>query len=230
MKKQALVAAFSLVAPMVLGSTGVFADDLSKANTSVSATFTVPSTNTDNPQPNNPSGSNPGSTDENTNLPLAPNGNFALAYVPNNVTFGNIQLGTSGSLTTDLQLPKDATLNVGVKDTQHNQEGWTLTASFSGDLATNGVTIKTTTNEAKLNDNGTLKPLSDSSMIQVTPNFEINNSANTIMTGVAGKTFSGTYDLDLGDVSLNIPDVSQISAGQKSGTVMWNLTQTPTNP
>ncbi|WP_179131841.1 hypothetical protein [Enterococcus hirae] len=50
------------------------------------------------------------------------------------------------------------------------------------------------------------------------------------MTGNQGNVFSGTYDMDLGTVSLEIPDASRISQGQSTGSITWNLAQTPQNP
>ncbi|NBA19040.1 hypothetical protein GVK82_12610 [Enterococcus hirae] len=226
MKKQALVAALGLIAPVIVGTGSVFADT---ATTNVTANFTVPTINNDNPQPNNPAGSSPGASDDNTNLPLNPTGNFALAYVPNNLNFGDIELGSSGAKKVDISLTQGDTLNVGVKDTMHDTNGWNLTASFSGALASNGVTISTTASTAKLNDGGVLKSLPDENMISVNSNFTVNSSDSTVMTGVQGHNFAGTYDLDLGTVSLNIPDVSAISAGQTNGLITWNLSQTPQN-
>ncbi|EMF0288640.1 WxL domain-containing protein [Enterococcus hirae] len=229
MKKQALVAAFSLVAPMVLGSTGVFAD-VTSSDTSVNANFTVSNTNTDNPTPNNPSGSTPDvpGSDNNTNTPLDPTGNFALAYVPYSFSFGDIELATQGSLQKNIELTGGKTLNVGVKDTQHNQTGWTLKATFSGDLASAGATIGTTAETAQTYDSqNQLVPLSDPGMITVANHPSIGSQQQVIMTGNQGNTFSGTYDLNLGTVSLNIPNVNQVNVGETTGHVTWNLEQTP---
>ncbi|OQO48710.1 hypothetical protein BH736_13070 [Enterococcus hirae] len=61
-------------------------------------------------------------------------------------------------------------------------------------------------------------------------NAVINSSQQVIMTGNQGNVFSGTYDMDLGTVSLEIPDASRISQGQSTGSITWNLAQTPQNP
>ncbi|EOS7908447.1 WxL domain-containing protein [Enterococcus hirae] len=231
MKKQALVAAVSLIAPMALGASSVFADTNS-ASTNVKANFTVSNTNNDNPTPNNPSGANPDQpgSDENTNNPLQPTGNFSLAYIPYSFNFGNIELGTQGSLQKNIELSGSNTLNVGVKDTQHNEAGWTLKATFSGDLASNGATIGTTAETAQTYDaQNKLVPLANPDMITVTNHPSIGSQAQLIMEGNQGNTFSGTYDLNLGTVSLNIPNVNQVNAGEKTGTVTWNLEQTPSN-
>lgn len=229
MKKQALVAAFSLVAPMILGSTGVFATSLTESNTDVNAKFTVPDTNTNNPTPNNPSTGT--GTDNNTNVPLDPDGNFALAYVPYGLDFGTIQLNNNGPMTQNLALQDGQTLNVGVKDTLHNTEGWTLSAQFSGALADEGVTIGTTTSKAQVyNESNSLVDLSDNGMITVTPNATINSQQKVLMQGNQGHNFSGTYDMNLGDVSLQIPDASKVSQGQTSGTITWSLTKAPQAP
>ncbi|EMF0396296.1 hypothetical protein GVK96_13665 [Enterococcus hirae] len=232
MKKQALVAAFSLVAPMVLGSTGVFADTtLTSSSTSVNANFTLPAVDNDNPTPNNPSGGSGTGSDNNTNLPLNPDGSFGLAYVPYGLDFGTIELNNSGSMSKNIDLPAGETLNVGVKDTLHNSQGWTLSAQFTGQLANEGATIGTTTNKAQVYDaSGHLQDLSNPSMIDVVSNAAINSSQQVIMTGNQGNVFSGTYDMNLGTVSLEIPDASRISQGQATGSITWNLAQTPQNP
>lgn len=229
MKKQALLAAISLVAPVMMGSTGVFADTtLTSSTTGVKANFTIPSVDNNNPTPNNPSGSGSSSDDNNTNLPLNPDGNFGLAYVPYGLDFGTIQLNNTGTMTKSIDLPEGKTLNVGVKDTLHNSQGWSLSAQFTGDLANEGVTIGTTTNKAQVYDaTGHLQDLTKTDMINVTPNAKINSSQQVIMEGNKGNVFAGTYDMNLGTVSLEIPDASIISQGQTTGTITWNLAQTP---
>ncbi|EMF0079085.1 WxL domain-containing protein [Enterococcus hirae] len=225
MKKQALLAAVSLVAPVVIGSTGVFADDTN--TTSVTAQFTV-SQNNSNPTPPNPSDPDHPDGDTNTNKPLDPAGNFALAYIPNDMDFGTMEISAQGSLTQQLTLASGQSINVGVKDTQHNTQGWTLTAQLSGDLANVGATIDTQASTAKVYDNqGSLQSLPTGDMIQVNQNVKIGAASQEIMKGIAGNTFSGTYDLNLGTPTLDIPDVSRVNAGSASDTITWNLTQTP---
>ncbi|EMF0390859.1 WxL domain-containing protein (plasmid) [Enterococcus hirae] len=233
MKKQALLTAVSLVAPMIMGSAGVFADTSTptSASTNVNATFATPETDTNNPTPNNPStGVDPDQPDDNTNLPLNPSANFALAYVPNNLNFGTINLPAQGSVEQAITLTNNKTLNVGVKDTQHNKAGWTLNAKLTGDLATAGAKITTTTTAAKVYDkDGALQPLATPSMITVTQGAQIGSVDQLIMQGNQGNVFSGTYDLDLGTVKLSIPDVSKVDVSQSSGLITWNLSQTPTS-
>lgn len=236
MKKQALLAAVALVAPVMLG-TGVSAattssqaaSSSSQPNTPVTANFTVSSTDNTNPTP--PSPTTPGSGGAVTpgNKPLNPTSTFAVSYLPSQFNFGSVTLTGQNTLNVPATTQANKTFNVGIKNTTHTSTGWTLRAQLTGTLANYGAKVTTTTsaNSAKLNNNGTLAALPNSGMITVTPNAQITSTASTIMTGNDGHVFAGTYDLNLGNVSLNIPDTTKVPAGQATGQVNWNLTQTP---
>lgn len=238
MKKQALLAAVALVAPVMLG-TGVSAattnantTPAAQTTTPVISNFTVSSTDTNNPTPpspttpptpGTPSSPNPG------NVPLNPNGTFGLAYLPAQFNFGSTELTGKTAVSATAQPQAGKTFNVGVKNTTHTTNGWTLNASLQGELTNYGAHIKITNAEAKLNDGGNLTSLPNTNMINVNSNIDINSTSSNIMTGNAGVgVFSGTYDLKLGNVSLEIPNASVVPAGDASGTVNWDLQQTPT--
>ncbi|EPM6972887.1 WxL domain-containing protein [Enterococcus hirae] len=205
-----------------------------QTTTPVISNFTVSSTDTNNPTPpspttpttpGTPSSPNPG------NVPLNPNGTFGLAYLPAQFNFGSTELTGKTTVSATAQPQTGKTFNVGVKDTTHTNKGWTLNASLQGELTNYGAHIKITNTEAKLNNGGNLTSLPNSSMISVNNNIDINSASSNIMTGNAnGTVFSGTYDLKLGNVSLEIPNASVVPAGDASGTVNWDLQQTPTNP
>lgn len=231
MKKQALLAAVALVAPVMLG-TGVSAATTSTSNdTQVNANFTV--SNTDNTNPTPPGGSvnpsqpnkpaNPGNTQ------LNPTSTFALSYIPYQFDFGTTDLTGKSSVDVNATPQSGKTFNVGVKNTTHTTQGWTLSAQLKGALATYGAKVKTTVsaNSSKVNNNGTLQALPTSNMITVNNNAQISSVSSTIMTGNRGNVFAGTYDLNLGTVSLNIPDTSKVPSGAAAGSITWNLAQTP---
>lgn len=234
MKKISLLAMAALLAPTML-STGVSAATTPTSNdTQVNAQFTVSSTDTTNPtppggsvdpsQPNKPS--NPG------NSGLNPTSTFALSYIPYQFDFGTTDLTGKSSIDVTATPQSGKTFNVGVKNTTHTTQGWTLSALLKGDLATYGAKVNTTisANSSKVNNNGTLQALPTSNMITVKDNAQITSTSFPIMTGNNGNVFAGTYDLDLGKVSLNIPDASKIPSGTASGTITWNLAQTPQSP
>lgn len=232
MKKQALLAAVALVAPVMLG-TGVSAATTSptSSETQVNAQFTVSPTDNTNPTP--PGGTvNPGQPNQPSNpgnSALNPTATFALSYIPYQFNFGTTDLTGKSSVNVTATPQSGKTFNVGVKNTTHTTQGWTLSAALKGNLATYGATVKTTVSasSAKLNNNGTLQSLPTNNMITVNNNAQIGSTSSTIMTGNQGNVFAGTYDLNLGTVSLSIPDTSKVPAGTAAGTVTWNLAQTP---
>ncbi|EON3045121.1 WxL domain-containing protein [Enterococcus hirae] len=234
MKKTTLLAVAALLAPTML-STGVSAATTPTQNdTQVNAQFTVSSTDTTNPtppggsvdpsEPNKPS--NPG------NSALNPTSTFALSYIPYQFDFGTTDLTGKSSIEVPATPQSGKSFNVGVKNTTHTTQGWTLSASLTGDLATYGAQVKTTVSasSAKVNNNGVLEELPTNNMITVKDNAEISSTDNVIMTGNDGNVFAGTYDLNLGNVSLNIPDTSKVPSGDATGTITWNLAQTPQQP
>lgn len=227
MRKQILLAA-ALISPVMLG-TGVSAASTTADSTPVTANFTVSNIDNNNPNPPAPvDPSNPGTQPNPGNKPLNPTGTFGLAYIPFQFDFGTTTLTGSSSVHTTAVLPQGKSFNVGVKDTTHTTRGWILTASLSGQLTTYGAELQTSTSVAKVNDgNGQLNALPSNGMITVPQNVKITSQSTPIMTGNKNHVFSGTYDLNLGDVSLNIPDASKVQAGNATGTVNWNLAQTP---
>lgn len=235
MKKQALLAAVALVAPVMLG-TGVSAatnssqaaSSGSQPNTPVTANFTVSNTDNTNPTPPSPAPTNPGATPNPGNKPLNPTSTFAVSYLPSQFDFGSVTLTGKTSLNVQATSQGNKTFNVGIKNTTHKNTGWTLTAQLTGALASYGAKVTTTTSasSATVNNNGTLTAL-PAGMITVPQNAQITSTSSPIMTGNDGHVFAGTYDLNLGNVSLNIPDTTKVPAGQATGQVNWNLTQTP---
>lgn len=247
MIKKSLLTAVTMAAPIFLGANGVFAAtsgnnaNPNQTSTTVSATFTVPTNGGTNPLP--PQGGNgtdtggTGGTNDNTSNNVS--GAFGIAYQPTSFNFGNHELGTTGSATYQAESKKgSAGFHVGVKDTTHDSTGWQLTAIAQGEIFTTGQARITTTskNTVTKNENDGTTGFQNSNLVPVTDgsvttnaNSEITSvSGKPIMTGVKGSVFSSTYDVDLGEVSLVIPDVSKIKAGSlTASSVQWNLALTP---
>lgn len=239
MKKYLSLTCATIIAGMsVMGGATTFAAETdsqaSSATTDVKAVFIAPEN--PNPNPVGPDGekpTDPGYDDKTDNKDLKPEGNFGLAYVPKAFDFGSHELTEKGTF----QATKKTSFNVGVKDTTYGTSGWKVTATLS-DLTNEkheslaGATLTTTSdatvkvNTNKGGDNAfTSSDLKDieNGEATATNNATISSSESSIMAGTKGKIHKSVYDLNLGDVTLNIPDMSKVSTGTYSGTVNWNL-------
>lgn len=237
MKKKSLLTAVTMVAPIFLGANGVFAATNSQTpnpaqtTTSVTATLSAPTNGGVNPLP--PQGPD---SNQNDNTSNSVNGTFGIAYQPTTFNFGTQELSTTGNATYPAQTANNSKgFHVGVKDTTHDTAGWKLTATANGDIFTKGAKITTGSKQQIMkNENSNSGSFQQNKLVPVdngsvtgTENAEITNVASSIMTGSNGSVFSSTYDIDLGNVSLSIPDVSKIQAGSVNGSVVWNLALTP---
>lgn len=239
MKKYLSLTCATIIAGMSImgGATTFAAEDSSQASsatTDVKAVFIAPETQ--NPNPVGPDGvkpSDPEYNDKTDNKDLDPQGNFGLAYVPKAFDFGTHELSEEGTF----KAKKVTSFDVGVKDTTYGTTGWKVTATLS-DLKNEknedlkGASLATTSDTTvKMNKNAggdvaftpsDLTPVSDGEAT-TTGNIAITNSESSVMSGTRGKIHKSVYNLGLGDVTLNIPDMSQVSTGTYSGTVNWNL-------
>ncbi|MBD9891336.1 WxL domain-containing protein [Enterococcus faecalis] len=239
MKKYLSLTCATIIAGMsVMGGVTTFAAEedsqASSATTDVKAVFIAPETQ--NPNPVGPDGvkpTDPGYNDKNDNKNLDPQGNFGLAYVPKTFDFGTHELTEKGNF----KAKKATSFDVGVKDTTYGTTGWKVTATLSElknekneKLA--GASLSTTS-DATVNVNknaggdvaftpSDLTPVSNGEAT-TSGNVSINASESPIMSGVTGKIHKSVYNLGLGDVTLNIPDMDSVSTGTYSGTVNWNL-------
>ncbi|MGL9870195.1 WxL domain-containing protein [Enterococcus sp. DIV0691] len=237
MKKQALLAAVALVAPVMLGtgvsaaSTTAPAANANSASTTMSATFTAPTNGGTNPTPPSPTtpGGNPSQPG---NTPLNPTGSFGIAYVPASFNFGSSAISGSGELNVQTTVANGRTYNVGVKNNTHSSDGWTLNANLTGDLAQKyGAKIKTQTtlNSVKVNNGNNSLTNVPTNTVTNTANYAITANQTPVMQIASNKVLAGTFDLNLGSsVTLNIPDSSTLKAGTYNGTVNWNLATVPT--
>jgi hypothetical protein len=206
-------------------------DDATHKSTPVTTTLDA-NNNPDNPIP--PQSTNgPADPDKSNNKNDNLNGNFGIAYQPDNFSF-SANLG-SGEQTIPITNTKNASYDVGVEDKKHDYKGWTLKASFvwnSDSPQIAGASIKTSTtgtvlentNNSTTYNSAFLKPTT--MKITEPTNLTINGTENialnapTIQTGAA---YDSVYDLQLGNVSLVIPNAENVNTGTYSGNVNWNL-------
>ncbi|NTR21047.1 WxL domain-containing protein [Enterococcus faecium] len=239
MKKHvALFSSVLMMSTTLLGAGSVFAasQDITatpgNTSTNVTATLELPDNGGTNPTPPNPE-PNPEPDPENPgNKPNNPNKAFGVAYQPNIFSIESTKLNEAGEQVIPIKMPKNSgTFNVGVKDKTRGTKGWTLKAQLTGNIASQpGVSIETKngSGEVKVNNNGNLEALTDQQVVGAR-NVSISGTEALIMTGQEGKVHNDVYDYDLGNVSLKIADAKKVQAGTHTGSVNWNLSQTPGN-
>lgn len=200
----------------------------STAQTPITAQFTAP-TNPTNPLP--PDG---------PITPTKPTGTFGIAYVPSAMTFNDTLSTGAMSIAAKNGTAAYGTTHVGVKDTSYDNKGWDLTAQLNWTgSAVPGANIKLTTGGVKENVNdGTtaFNPGTDlvaptvgagSFTAATTPVTIGSTGTQSILKATDGVIYTGTYDLDLSNISLEIPNGRLVNAGNYSGNIDWNLSVNP---
>lgn len=229
MKKTSLGLVVALASTALLGGQSAFAAVAGStpapatAQTPITATLAAPTTT---PNPISPGGT----------TPLTPTGAFGIAYVPSALSF-------SGTLTTGalhLSEASGTATHVGVKDTTYNTKGWDLSAqlAWTGSGVT-GASISATagTPQENVNDGITaFNPATDlvalpsslSSALTSTTALTIGTAApaNTLVAA-DGNVYTGTYDVELSNIKLDIPSGSAVSAGTYNGNINWDLSLHP---
>lgn len=173
------------------------------------------------------------------------NSYFGISYVPRTFDFGITKLQDSIKEQTITTTNKNGkTFNVGVKDKRREDtQTWSLNVrhSINVDNGYQGVELKVPlVGDVKRNMNDGDTPFeADDLTEQVKKNNqnEVNKSENehlmvtsedqTIMYTNGGQFVNGVYDLQLGDVGLQIPDPSRVPDQTFKGNVTWTLTNTP---
>ncbi|EPM6972902.1 BspA family leucine-rich repeat surface protein [Enterococcus hirae] len=166
----------------------------------------------------------------NTQAPLA------IVYLPNLFTTGNqpIPLQNSGQQT--IPFVKSTTLNIGIRDQRKSNTTWNLTAQLIGNSSNlptdaylqvgNQATVTLNTNNGTTyNPNLDLKPVNNpvgNSNVKITT-----TTPTTIMSKNSSTELNGVYDLNLGNISLVLPNSQNVSVGNYSATVSWNLVTAP---
>lgn len=244
-KTNILLGSAVLIASLVNGgsvfaATGIGSDvNPSIADTPVSATLTVP--HTDTPKaPTDPDNPDKGLNKQGT--VNGEDGNLGIAYYPKAFNFSGslgqstLQLSDSGNNETS---PK-ATYNIGVKDNTHTNNSWELTATLSwtkGDLPGSTIQLTNTNGTVMQNNNNGTNNFIESDLVIQNPvvvtgekNVSIGMNSTRIMRKENKTVGIGTYDYKLGDLGaleLNIPNATSLQAGDYSGTVTWNLAVAP---
>lgn len=173
------------------------------------------------------------------------NSYFGISYVPETFDFGTTKLQDSvkeQSITTTNKNGK--TFNIGVKDKRRlDTHTWSVNVKHSVrvDNGYQGVELKVPlVGDVKRNMNDGETPFGEEDLIeQVQKNNqdEVNKAENdylmvttedkTLMYVNNGQFINGVYDLELGDVSLQIPDPSRVPEKTLGGNVNWTLANTP---
>ncbi|EGP5143482.1 hypothetical protein EKQ19_13540, partial [Enterococcus faecium] len=227
MKKHvALFSSVLMMSTTLLGAGSAFADDAMKGTTSVNTTLSIPEV----PAPKPPI-TDGGGNNENNQV----KGHFGLAYHPSEFSVID-ELGQTGQKEISIS-PKDAaqggakgSFNVGVKDTRRENSSWKLTAKldWTGNNASvmAGTKITAKNTGVKLNKEGKLEGQGNAEVTGVS-DLQINSTSTDVMTANGKKVINGVYDYQLDNVKLVIPRQENVAAGQYTGTVTWNLQETP---
>lgn len=237
---KAVLKAITLSSVLVLGGTYASAAEQNQANPSEATTplqGNLGLSENGGYDPNPPS-----DLDEKTGIK---NSYFGISYVPRTFDFGITKLQDSIKEQTITTTNKNGkTFNVGVKDKRREDtQTWSLNVrhSINVDNGYQGVELKVPlVGDVKRNMNDGDTPFeADDLTEQVKKNNqnEVNKSENehlmvtsedqTIMYTNGGQFVNGVYDLQLGDVGLQIPDPSRVPDQTFKGNVTWTLTNTP---
>ncbi|STD22022.1 WxL domain-containing protein [Enterococcus mundtii] len=237
--KRSLLKMVSLSCLLVLGSNYTLATEIDSANpseakTPVSGELGLSANGGCDPNP--PSDLNIKTEINNSYL--------GISYIPATFDFGATKLIDNVQKQTVSTKKENKTFNVGVKDkrrqdTQHwslnvkhnmsinnGYQGVSLTVPINQDIKRNmndGVSdfqSNELTDQIKKYGSDEVKKAEESTI-------NITTQENTIMHTTGGQFVNGVYDLELGDVTLNIPDASRIPAQTIDGTVEWTLSNTP---
>lgn len=230
MKSIRLLGATLLASTTLLGATGVFADQSqpvtpnpAEARTPITAELTL-NEHPDKPTP--PTEPGEGGGDQGTEI----DGLFGIAYAPAKLS-GTKQLEDSGETTVDLSNNSATKYNVGVQDkTRGKDRAWTLKAQLVWDVNSAdymaGSTITATGGNVKLNNEGTLTPVSGQEVTigNSATNLTIEQGAEvSLMQANAGKTVNGVYNYQFENPQLLVQNSENVPAGTYSGNIVWNL-------
>ena len=228
MRKQLFsIMGIGFVSGLFIGGGNVFAADATGSanpatdNTPITAELASP---TDVVNPDVPGNEKPNN----------PTGNFGIAYTPAALNF-------SGELKTGAMTLPDVSGNsthIGVKDTTFSNKGWDLTAKINWQNAIDGATIKMNVGTVKENTNNGVDAFTPSDLVTLgsdltgaftTPSASVtlNNSPVNVIEAEDNFVYTGTYDVELSNISLEIADGSKVVAGTYTGAIDWNLALKP---
>ena len=207
--------------------------------TTVGAIFTAPTENNPELAPGGINNTPTPGTENNDNTNNVPDGSkvgpFALLYQPKSFQFPSTVLKNGSSKTGELDIPLDSTgqhhYHVGVSDKRHTPSGFILTARLTWnndnthDMSVS--TIETSQNVKSVNTGASLD-LTDPSLKHITldDSISINDSSTPIMTSEKVVNWQ-TFDGELKNIKLHIPDQTKLQAKSYAGTITWTLADTP---
>ncbi|WP_195513972.1 WxL domain-containing protein [Enterococcus sp. 1001283B150225_161107_E12] len=172
------------------------------------------------------------------------NSYLGISYIPKTFDFGTTKLTDNVQEQTVETKNGEKTYNVGVKDKRREDtQQWSLNVkhNLSIDNGYRGVTLTVPINgEVKRNINDGKSPFQENELTDQVKKYDqdevqkaevdkinVTSTDNTIMHTTGGQFVNGVYDLELGNVTLNIPDASKVPAQTINGTVEWTLSNTP---
>ncbi|MFQ6835535.1 MAG: BspA family leucine-rich repeat surface protein [Enterococcus faecalis] len=156
---------------------------------------------------------------------------YGVAYIPKLFNFSKTELKDSGSQS--ILAMKKNEFHIGVIDKRNKNTQWTLTGQLiwnEGQSIPGSYIATTTSGQVNKNTNkGTeaFKPsdlVSAGEIMQGASNVNINTEApEMIMKTSTSGIKNGVFDVNLGEVSLEIEDTRIIQPGTYNGHVEWNL-------
>ncbi|EON3045125.1 BspA family leucine-rich repeat surface protein [Enterococcus hirae] len=162
---------------------------------------------------------------------------LAIAYLPNVFTTGNQPIPLQNGGQQMVPFVKSTTFNIGIRDQRKSNTTWNLTAQLVGnssnlpsdaylqvgDQATVTLNINNGTAYNPLLD---LQPVKNQNPVG-NSNAKITTTPTTILSKNSSTELNGVYDLDLGNISLVLPNSQNVAVGNYSATVSWNLVTGP---
>jgi hypothetical protein len=156
-------------------------------------------------------------------------------YYPKEFSTGKQELKSKGSQSIGVE--KEESFNIGILDFKNEKSPWKLTAQLNwmgnpvkgAYLQTRNELGKVYKNvndgTSKFNPNRDLVECGDT--VSGSINVVINSSENLIISKNSQHIDNGVYDYNFGDVTLEIPETSNITPNSYKGQVIWNLQITP---
>lgn len=162
---------------------------------------------------------------------------LAIAYLPNVFTTGNQPIPLQNGGQQMVPFVKSTTLNIGIRDQRKSNTTWNLTAQLVGNSsnlpADAYLQVGDQTTVTLNTNNGTaynplldLQPIKNQNPVG-NSNAKITTTPTTILSKNSSTELNGVYDLDLGNISLVLPNSQNVAVGNYSATVSWNLVTAP---
>ena len=159
---------------------------------------------------------------------------LAIVYLPNVLTTGNQPIPLQNGGQQIIPFVKSTTLNIGIRDQRKLNSNWNLMAQLIGNSSNlpsdaylqigDSVTTLNTNDGTTYNPTLDLKPVKNP---VGNSNAKITTTPTPIMSKNSSTELNGVYDLNLGNISLVLPNSQNVAVGNYSATVSWNLVAAP---